>query len=76
VFAERLKADLSEMKTKMLDINCAESVTHENFKTMCEAITNIQSLLTEMITELQCQQPVASKLLCETSTVPLDAQHS
>jgi hypothetical protein len=49
--SERLKAELSELRMKVLDIRDFNSVTPENFKTIHEAVKNLQSIMLEMVFE-------------------------
>lgn len=46
--SDRLKNELSELRTKILDIREFTAFSPEHFQSVCESLKNLQSVMVEM----------------------------
>jgi hypothetical protein len=47
--SDRLKTELAELQTKILDIGDGDTFSPENFKCVCNALKNLQSIVIELV---------------------------
>jgi hypothetical protein len=57
---ERFKTELIDLRAKVLEIREFDVVSPEHFKCVCESLTNLQSLMVELIHDLDAQNQPAS----------------
>jgi hypothetical protein len=67
MFQERLKSELSELRTKVLNIRDIKTMSTENLETIVDAVKNLQSIVLEIVTEQasRTERPITDQAIVE-----------